>query len=739
MRRPLLAGLCCLAGLVGAAAVGGSAPPPVPVASAGGGSGGPASGFGSVWPQYHGNSLGSGVDSAGTSLSPLHHAWTSPVLQGQLYGEPLVDAGRVVAATEDDTVYVLAANTGHVIWSDHLGTPVPAGNLPCGDISPTVGITDTPVIDTSRDEIFVEADEAKSGGGAQHRLYGIDLFTGKVLLSQAVDPPGSDTLAQLQRTGLTLADGQVVMGYGGNDGDCSSYHGWVVAVPETGGPIHTFEVDAAPGDSQGAIWMGGAAPLVDKAGNIWVSVGNGSVTSSSRPYDDSDSVLELSPSLKLEQYFAPTSWPSDNANDADLGSAAPALVDGMVFQVGKAHVAYLMRQSRLGGIGGELASMPLCGSNPDGGLAVSGSTVYVPCGNGVEAVAVTASPPSMHVLWPAPAASGGPPIVAGGRIWTISGGTLYGLNPANGGTVVTESIGGEANHFPTPSVGDGLLLAPSTDQVVAFDGPAGLPPPPPPPPTAARYWEAEANGSVFAFGGAPSYGSQPHVNRPVVAMATDPFGRGYWLAASDGGVFTFGNAKFYGSEGGRFLNKPVVGMASTVDGGGYWLVASDGGIFSFGDARFYGSEGGRHLNRPIVGMAAAPDGHGYWLVASDGGIFSFGSARFHGSLGGIHLVAPVVAMAATRDGGGYWLAASDGGVFALGDARFLGSQAAAPSAGAGHRPGGDVRQRRLLARRPGWAGFRVRRRTPGGSTARRSGGGADRGGPHGPLTPAGYL
>ena len=39
-------------------------------------------------------------------------------------------------------------------------------------------------------------------------------------------------------------------------------------------------------------------------------------------------------------------------------------------------------------------------------------------------------------------------------------------------------MGGEANHFPTPSVGDGLLLAPSTDQVYAFSGSAGLPGPP---------------------------------------------------------------------------------------------------------------------------------------------------------------------------------------------------------------------------------------------------------------------
>ena len=71
--------------------------------------------------------------------------------------------------------------------------------------------------------------------------------------------------------------------------------------------------------------MGGAAPVVDTDGNIRVTVGNGSVTSSSQAYDDSDSVLELSPSLTLEQYFAPSSWPSDNAHDLDFSTGVALL------------------------------------------------------------------------------------------------------------------------------------------------------------------------------------------------------------------------------------------------------------------------------------------------------------------------------------------------------------------------------------------------------------------------------
>src|SRR6201999_2433508 len=100
-----------------------------------------------------------------------------PSLDGELYGEPLVADGRVVVATENNTVYALAANSGRVLWSHHLASPVPSTDLPCGDISPSVGITGTPVIDPARHEIFVDADTLikgpSSSGGveASHVLF----------------------------------------------------------------------------------------------------------------------------------------------------------------------------------------------------------------------------------------------------------------------------------------------------------------------------------------------------------------------------------------------------------------------------------------------------------------------------------------------------------------------------------------------------------------------------------------
>ena len=473
-----------IAGFLGAVALVATSAPAV----AGGGRALPApTAFGSDWTVYHGNALGTGAENTATALLPLRSAWKSPTLDGQIYGEPLVYAGRVFAATEDDTVYAFAARTGKVIWSTHIAAPVPANDLPCGDISPDVGITGTPAIDPSRHEIFVIADELAGRSGASHHLVGLDLYNGQIELNRPVNPPGSTPAALLQRPGLALDNGDVVIGFGGNYGDCGIYHGTIAAVPEAGGQSRYYVVDSAGSERQGAVWMGGAAPLVDSHGDIWFAVGNGS--QSSPPYDYSDSVTELSSSLRRIQFFAPSSWGQDNRTDADLGSAAPAFVDGYVFQVGKAHVAYLLDAQHLGRIGGQVAKMPLCNQDPDGGLAVRGNTVFVACGEGVTAVRVSTRAPHMSIAWttsntPSGVSIDGPPIIAGGLVWSVDRyGTVWGFKPSNGEHVVfKQTNAGEPNHFPTPTVADGLLLVPTTDQVFAYEGPSGRPPAPEPVP-----------------------------------------------------------------------------------------------------------------------------------------------------------------------------------------------------------------------------------------------------------------
>ena len=201
----------------------------------------------SDWTTFDQNPLRTGVDASGNSFSPATPAWTSPTFDGQLYGQPLVFAGRVFAATENDTVYALAADTGQVLWSNHLATPWTPATVPgCAATShPTVGITSTPVIDPARSEIFVVADR---GGRLVDRRPPPDrarpLHRRRPARRSHRPGPFTDPAAQLQRASLALDDGNVIAGFGGNAGDCGTYHGLVVSAPEDGSTPPVFYVVA---------------------------------------------------------------------------------------------------------------------------------------------------------------------------------------------------------------------------------------------------------------------------------------------------------------------------------------------------------------------------------------------------------------------------------------------------------------------------------------------------------------
>ncbi len=111
--------------------------------------------FGTNWTMYHQNLMSSGVDPVNTDLNTLKPGWSSPNLDGGIFGEPLVADGRVVVATANNSVYALSAQTGGILWGVHLGTPVPVSAVPCPSVvSPIVGITGTPFIDLAQERDF---------------------------------------------------------------------------------------------------------------------------------------------------------------------------------------------------------------------------------------------------------------------------------------------------------------------------------------------------------------------------------------------------------------------------------------------------------------------------------------------------------------------------------------------------------------------------------------------------------
>ena len=422
------------------------------VSSSTGGCG--AGSTGPDWTTYHGN--GSRAGSVDQGVSCATAAWRSGDLDGDVYAEPLVWRGTVIVATENDSVYALNVTTGGQMWRTNVAAPVPGSALPCGDIDPS-GITGTPVFDEATGTVYVVAFESPGA----HYLVALDGSNGQVEFTARADPPGADPLVEQQRGALALANGRVYVPFGGLDGDCGDYHGWVVGLNANGsGGEVSYEV---PTNREGGIWAPSGI-AVAQSGDLFVATGNGDSTSN---FDHGDSVIELSPALSEIGYFAPSNWAALNAGDADLGSVGPALLaGGQIFQIGKEGVGYLLDAGDLGGIGGQVFAGQVC-SSAFGGVAYAGGVVFVPCTDGLYALTVT--PDSFSPLWSSASFAAGPPVVTGDVVWALdtSNGTLHGYAAGSGSVLFTFSTGG-VTRFTTPSVGEGRILVAAGKEVFAF-------------------------------------------------------------------------------------------------------------------------------------------------------------------------------------------------------------------------------------------------------------------------------
>jgi outer membrane protein assembly factor BamB len=420
------------------------------------------------WPTYHRDLSRSGFEPNIAPFKSVQLNWKSVTLDGDVYAEPLIVEKNLIVATENDSLYELNADTGQVIWRDHFGTPVIGGALPCGDIDPS-GITSTPVVDLTRRAIFVV-------GFLQlplhHELFAVDLDTGKVKFHIPIDPPGADPTVEQQRSALALSGGYVYVAYGGLFGDCGPYHGWVAAakadgseISPGGGYLLSYQV---PTGRAGGIW-GPSGIAVDSSGYLFVATGN---SDSSSVFDFGDSVIKLSPELKLVDYFAPSDWAELNVGDRDLGSTGPILLESnFIFQIGKDGTGYLLDANKLGGIGGQLFSAHVCQfGGAYGGLAYSSRYLLIPCRGGMVALEPTlGSNPSFTIAWRGPAFDPGPPIIAGNAAWTVDvrNGIIYALDLKSGQTLFHDRIG-SVTHFNSLAAGDGQVFVSASRQVIAY-------------------------------------------------------------------------------------------------------------------------------------------------------------------------------------------------------------------------------------------------------------------------------
>jgi hypothetical protein len=72
----------------------------------------PATASAADWPTYHGDNTRQGNDVSDPGLANPASGWTSPRLDGAMYGQPVVVGGQVVVATENNTVYYVSDANG---------------------------------------------------------------------------------------------------------------------------------------------------------------------------------------------------------------------------------------------------------------------------------------------------------------------------------------------------------------------------------------------------------------------------------------------------------------------------------------------------------------------------------------------------------------------------------------------------------------------------------------------------
>ena len=77
----------------------------------------------------------------------------------------------------------------------------------------------------------------------RHQFVAINLSTGHLKWRRSADPrTGFDPMVHQQRGALVIANGRVYAPYGGLEGDCGNYHGYVVGLNLDGqGPPVTFK------------------------------------------------------------------------------------------------------------------------------------------------------------------------------------------------------------------------------------------------------------------------------------------------------------------------------------------------------------------------------------------------------------------------------------------------------------------------------------------------------------------
>jgi hypothetical protein len=430
---------------------------------------------------YHNDNSRTGQNTQETILTPSNVNSSqfgklfSLATDGDVYAQPLYLFGITIAggthnvvyvATEHDSLYAIDADSGTLYVKVSL---IPSGgstvssstDLGCTDLIPEIGITGTPVIDTTTGTIYLVA-KSKVNGGIVQYLHALDVttltekFGGPTQIAASVAGTASDgngstvpfnVLRENQRPALLLENGHVVIGWSSHCDD-GTWHGWVMSYSaSTLAQEGVF--NTSPDGLYGGVWMAGGGLAADSSGNIFFPTGNGTWNGTT---DYGDSIVKLGPpsggSFPVEDYFTP--WNQGNLYSMDLDIASGGLVllpnlssgQQLLAQQGKAGTIYLLNRNNLGKYC--VNATPACsGSDP----------------NAVQEILS----PSYH-FW------GSPAYWNGNLYWVRSGSTIsaYSFNANNSGTISTSPTSQSARTFayaaPIPAISangsaDGILWA----------------------------------------------------------------------------------------------------------------------------------------------------------------------------------------------------------------------------------------------------------------------------------------
>ena len=294
---------------------------------------------------YQNDNSHSGANTHETILTPSNvnvstfGRETAYLVEGQVYAQPLyvpklsingTSHNVLFVATEHDQIYAFDANSGHLLWERNFlagtgamitVTTVSSSDVNCSDLTPEIGITGTPVINTATNTMYVVVETKEINAlthltNFYHRLHALDIRTGRDVVSPHIitgtakgTGSGSvngiisfDPLLANQRPSLLLADGQVFVSWSSHC-DLGNYHGWLMSFNQSTLAPTGILADT-PNGYDGGFWGGGSGPAADANGSIYAATGNGLFDATSGGIDYGDSVIRFTWSSR--RFLSPT-------------------------------------------------------------------------------------------------------------------------------------------------------------------------------------------------------------------------------------------------------------------------------------------------------------------------------------------------------------------------------------------------------------------------------------------------